>query len=179
MTHSFQQFDDYLSLRTGSYDYRAVRYRLAAHFMQQNSLDNNSTVYDIGAGWTELDYCLRTELDWRGRYIPIDGGISSVDLNTWIPERTVEFSVALEILEHLGDPVRLIKELQVHSRQGIIVSVPNPRTVDVIGIDETHVTVVTREMLEEQGFTVVEKTLYGGVFSDGEPDALFATWLAY
>ena len=29
-------------------------------------------------------------------------------------------------------------------------------------------------MLESEGFVVQAKTFYGGVFSEGEPDALFA-----
>jgi len=178
MTHLFEQFDSYLADRSGIYDYRAVRYRAAGEFLTKGGIDSNSTIYDIGAGWTELDYCLRTEFDWRGRYIPVDGGISEVDLNNWIPERKVEFSVALEIIEHLYDPIRLVLDLQRFSSKGVVISVPNPRTVDVLGIDETHVTEVTREMLEDIGFDVVEKTFYGGVFSNGEADALFATWLA-
>jgi hypothetical protein len=30
--------------------------------------------------------------------------------------------------------------------------------------------------LEPYAFKVSEETFYGGVFSDGQPDALFATW---
>lgn len=178
MTHDFHEFDDYIHQRTGQYEYRAIRYRAAANFLVGAGLKNTSTVYDLGAGWTEFDYCLRTEFDWRGRYIPIDGGISELDLNHWVPERTVEFCVALEIIEHLYDPMRLVREMQKHITCGIAISVPNPRCVDVLAIDETHVSIVTKEMLEGAGFTVVEKEFYGGVYSDGDKgDALFATWV--
>jgi hypothetical protein len=130
----------------------------------------------VGAGFTEFDYTMRTRFNWRGRYIPIDGGISAVDLNEWVPERTAQYAVGLEILEHLYDPQRLVHELQGSVTRGIVVSVPNPRTVDVMGIDHTHVTVVTRDMLRRWGFTVTERTFYGGVFSGGEPDSLFGVW---
>lgn len=178
MTNHLTACDDYLASRTGRYEYRAVRYLMAAGALRGLGIDNNDTLYDIGAGFTELDYCLRTELDWRGRYIPIDGGIDGTDLNVWTPPRDVQFAVGLEILEHLWEPEILVRQLQDYVNKGIVVSVPNPRTVDVLGIDPTHVTVVTREMLESWGFYVEEKTFYGGIWSNGEPDSLFGVWTA-
>lgn len=178
MTHDFESRDEYMASRAGRYEHRAVRYRAAADFLTALSLDDTSTVYDLGAGWTELDYTLRAEYGWRGRYIPIDAGIAEVDLNHWTPERPVEFTVALEIIEHLYDPMRLVRAMQKVTTRGIAISVPNPRTVDVLAIDDTHVAIVTREMLEAEGFQVEERTFYGGVYSNGELDALFATWTA-
>jgi hypothetical protein len=176
-TPSFTSCDDYLNERTGKYDYRAVRYRKAADWLFLNGLTDEHTIVDIGAGWTEFDYCLRKEYDWRGRYIPIDGGINNIDLNNWVPERNVDFFVALEILEHLHNPVRLLNEMQNHSNIGVVLSVPDPEKVDVFGLDETHVIEVTTQMLEEQGVTAVSEQLYGGVFSDGDNDALMGYWL--
>ena len=76
-----------MSERTGKYEYRAIRYRKAADWLMKNGLTDKHTITDIGAGWTEFDYCLRKEYDWKGRYIPVDGGISNIDLNVWEPER--------------------------------------------------------------------------------------------
>lgn len=177
MTNFTAQCDDYLASRTGKYEWRSVRYRSAALALNATGhLNDRATVYDIGAGWTEFDYHLRTAWDWKGRYIPIDGGIDGTDLDYWSPKREVEFTVALEILEHLRDPGDLVELLQWKTKHRIVVSVPNPRTVDVLGIDPTHVTVVTREMLESWGFNIVERTFYGGVWSNGEPDSLFGVW---
>lgn len=178
MTHDFQAYDDYIGERTGTYEHHAVRYRATADFFSSLGLCADSTVYDVGSGWTDFDYTLRSEYDWLGRYIPIDGSISALDLNTWVPERPVEFTAALEIIEHLADPLRLVRELQAVTRTAMAISVPNPRTTDVLGMDRTHVTIVTPEMLESVGFHVEERTFYGGVYSKGEPDALFATWVA-
>jgi hypothetical protein len=174
---TFASCDDYLNERTGKYEYRAIRYRKAADWMVQNGLDDSDTICDIGAGWTELDYCLRVEYDWKGRYIPIDGGISDVDLNFWKPERDVDFFVGLEIIEHLYEPLRLLEDMKPHARKGIVVSTPNPKTVDVFGIDDTHVIEVHREMLESVEFAVTEELLYGGVFSDGKLDAYMGYWI--
>lgn len=173
---NFAKVDEYLGERGGCYEYRAVRYTAAGRALTVAGLSNTDTVYDIGAGFTEFDYCMRKTFDWRGRYAPIDWGISNIDLNAWEPEREVEFAVALEILEHLKDPERLVRALQRSVTKAIVVSVPNPRTVDVLGIDDTHVIEVTQAMLEDWGFKVEEKTFYGGVYSKGEPDALLAVW---
>lgn len=170
------QYDEYLGQRTGCYEYRSIRYSAAGHTFKMYGLNHDHTVYDIGAGMTELDHHLRTKHDWRGRYIPIDGSIDNTDLDFWEPQREVDFVAALEILEHLYAPDRLVRALQANTRKAIAVSVPNPRTVDVIGIDPTHVTVITREMLEGWGFGVTEATFYGGKFSNGEPDSLFGVW---
>lgn len=170
------QYDEYLGQRTGCYEYRSVRYEAAANALTYNGLNHGHTVYDIGAGMTEFDYHLRVSTGWRGRYIPIDGSIDDTDLDFWTPPRGAEFVVALEILEHLYAPDRLVRALQANTTKAIVVSVPNPRTVDVLDIDDTHVTVITRGMLNDWGFDVHEATFYGGKFSNGEPDSLFGVW---
>ena len=176
MTNFTAECDEYLNERTGKYEYRAVRYEAAAHALRALGLDNNDTLLDLGAGMTEFDYCLRTYLDWRGRYIPLDGGIDGVNIEEWTPPRKYDWVVGLEILEHLHNPGQVMGRLMGAEPKGIIVSVPNPRTVDVIGIDRTHVTIITKEFLESWGFSVAEATFYGGVFSNGEPDCLFGIW---
>lgn len=171
------EHDQYLAERTGCYEYREIRYAAATRALMERGLASDHTVYDIGAGMTEFDYNLRKN-GFRGRYIPIDGAIDGTDLNYWIPSREAEFAVGLEILEHLHDPGELVRILKNSITRAIVVSVPNPRTVDVLGIDRTHVTVVTRDMLESWGFRVEERMFYGGVFSNGDFDSLFGIWEA-
>lgn len=168
--------DDYLNQRTGTFEKRAVRYRAALHALQALGLNDSSTLYDVGAGWTELDITLRVDGRWKGRYIPIDLGLDlRHDLEHWSPPRPADFAVALEVLEHLANPWRLVEELQGNVA-GLVVSVPNPRTVDVLAIDSTHQTVITAADLEAHGFEVREELFYGGVYSAGADDALFAVW---
>lgn len=179
MVGMHQLVDEYLAERTGTFDRRSVRYRAALEAMQAAGLDHHHTVYDIGAGWTELDVTLRIDGQWRGRYIPVDLGIDHHhDLEAWQPPRPADFAVALEVLEHLDNPWRLVHELQ-RAVPCIVVSVPNPRTVDVLGIDRTHRTIITQADLEAAGFTVREDLFYGGVYSGDEPDALFGVWRAF
>lgn len=168
--------DQYLSDRTGKYEYRAERYRTAIEWMLVHGLDDSMTVVDVGAGMTEFDYCLRAEYDFRGRYIPVDGGIDGTDLNKWIPPREAHFFVALEILEHLAEPMRLARVMREKAIRGVVISTPNPRTTDVLGMDPTHVAEVHEHDLIFGGFDVKETVFYGGVFSQGRPDSLFATW---
>lgn len=173
---SVQSCDQYLDDRTGKYEFRAVRYRAAIDWMVKNGLDDSMTVVDVGAGMTEFDYCLRVEYGWRGRYIPVDGGIDGTDLNLWTPPRDAHFFVALEILEHLVNWEVLFHRMQGKATRGIVCSTPNPRTTDVIGMDPTHVVAITLDDFVMEGCQVTEETFYGGVFSDGQPDSLLATW---
>lgn len=175
-TPTIQSCDSYLGDRSGRYEFRAVRYRHAVEWLLERGLDNGMTVVDIGAGMTEFDYTLRAEYGWRGRYIPVDGGIDGTDLNVWKPARDAHFFVGLEIIEHLKDWRRLLHDVKMSAIIGVCVSTPNPRTTDVIGMDPTHVVEVHPHELEQIGFTVKETTFYGGVFSNGDPDSLFATW---
>ena len=171
-TPTIANCDSYLDARTGKYEWRQIRYRAALRAIQTISgLKDTMTVMDVGAGWTELDYCLRVDGGWKGRYIPIDGGIDGTDLNCWTPPRPVDWVVALEIIEHLHNPVGLLGRLMKNVRIGVIVSTPNPRTTDVLGMDPTHVTVFTAEDLTRLGFTVREESFYG------QPDdSLFGVW---
>lgn len=173
---TIQNCDQYMDDRTGKYEFRAVRYRAAIDAMYACGLDDSMTVFDVGAGMTEFDYCLRAEYGWRGRYIPIDGGIDGTDLNRWVPPREAHWFVALELLEHLTSWEHLVRQMQFSATQGIVISTPNPRTTDVIGMDSTHVAEIHPHYLAHAGFTVTEEMFYGGVFSNGEPDSLFGVW---
>lgn len=168
--------DNYMDSRTGKYEYRAVRYRFAIEEMLRRGLDDTMTIVDVGAGMTEFDYTLRREYNWRGRYIPVDGGIDGTDLNYWVPPREAHWFVALELLEHLFDWRMLVGRMKQNASQGIVISTPNPRTTDVLGMDPTHVTEIWPGYLSTWGFNVTEQTFYGGVFSNGEPDSLFGVW---
>ena len=172
--------DQYLDERTGKYEWRAVRYRKAIDTMFAHGLDDSMTVFDIGAGMTEFDYCLRAEYDWRGRYVPIDGGIDGTDLNRWSPPREGHWFVALEIMEHLHHFDSLLNALRVFAQKGVIISTPNPRTTDVIGMDPTHVRAIHPEDMTRYGYEVTEETFYGSAFNlpghEGEPDSLFGVW---
>lgn len=168
--------DNYMDERTGKYEYRAVRYRHAIDAMYAAGLDDSMTIFDVGAGMTEFDFCLRAEYGWRGRYIPIDGGIDGTDLNAWIPPREAHWFIALELVEHLWNWRELVQWMQMKSRVGVVLSTPNPRTTDVLGMDPTHVIEVNPQDLQSFNFKVTEETFYGGVFSEGEPDSLFGIW---
>ena len=176
-TPTIANCDQYMDDRTGRYEYRAVRYRAAIEWMIANGLDDTMTVVDVGAGMTEFDYTLRAEYNWRGRYIPVDGGIDGTDLNAyWVPPRDAHFFVALELIEHVYTWPSLVMNMKDKATVGVVMSTPNPRTTDVLGMDPTHVRVIYPEYLTPMGFEVSEETFYGGVFSNGEPDSLFATW---
>src|SRR6478736_1172808 len=129
-TPTIANCDNYMDERTGKYEYRAVRYRYAIETMYSNGLDDSMTIVDVGAGMTEFDYCLRAEYNWRGRYIPVDGGIDGTDLNNWVPPREAHWFVALELLEHLTNWRGLVSAMKDKAHSGIVISTPNPYTTD-------------------------------------------------
>jgi len=151
----------YLAARTGRYEWRRTRYRHAAKRLVAGGLSDQDTLVDVGAGWTELDYYLRRELDWRGRYLPVDGAIDGVDLNHWTPPRAASWYVALELIEHLHDAARLVAAMRRAATKGVILSTPNADQVDVSAMDPTHVTPVTAALLCNWGLQVEVCCLYG------------------
>lgn len=175
-TPTIQNCDNYMDSREGKYEYRAVRYRRAIEAMYDHGLDDSMTIVDVGAGMTEFDYCLRVEYNWRGRYIPVDGGIDGTDLNGWVPPREAHWFVALELFEHLHNWQKLVHRMKEKASQGIVMSTPNPYTTDVLGMDPTHVVAVYPMHLDVMNFKVTNETFYGGVFSNGQSDSLFGVW---
>lgn len=177
--------DRYLGARTGKYEWRCHRYDAALAVMHHEGLDDHCTVVDVGSGWGEFGVRLHTGRGWdpgfpcwdrylppsRARYIPVDAGNDGTDLETWTPPRYAEWFVALELVEHLDDPARLINSMIMKARRGVILSTPNPATTDVLGMDATHRTPVGRNRLEALGFRVEERSFYGK-----PADSLFAVW---
>lgn len=128
---------------------------------------------DVGAGWTELDYCLRRDGLWRGRYYPVDACLDGIDLDHWIPPREVDFIVCLETLEHLHRPHRLVSAMQAAATRAVIVSTPNPDETDVLGMDADHKHPVHLADLVTWGFRVEFAEFYGR-----GSDSLFGVWKA-
>ncbi|MFF3669080.1 hypothetical protein [Microtetraspora malaysiensis] len=167
-----QRCEEYIRRPRRPYAERKARYQAAADRLYLGGLSNLDILVDVGAGLTELDVCLRVEHGWRGRYVPVDGWLDGVDLNTWEPDRCFDWFAALEILEHLNEPGRLVEVLQKHATRGLVVTTPNPDVWDVLAMDSTHVTPISRAMLEEWGFQTTLHTFYGK-YQDG----LTGLWL--
>lgn len=164
--------DAYLGARTGRYEYRRLRYNGVIAKLQQMGLSHEHTLVDVGAGWTEFDYCLRVEHHWRGRYLPVDGGLDGTDLEDWLPPRH-DFYVLCEILEHLQRGLGLLGLLRLLATKGIAGTVPNPATTDVLEMDPTHVRDdITVGRLQEFGFETEVASYYG------QPDDSILFWAA-
>lgn len=91
----------YLAERTGTYEYRCLRYAAAWNRLEQLGLAAHDLIVDVGAGMCDLDRYGRTVRAWDGRYLPVDGAIDGTDLNTWHPTFEADFYVALELIEQL------------------------------------------------------------------------------
>jgi len=162
-----QHHTNYLESRVASYQKRKPRYAETSAVLKNEGLKNSDTLLDVGSGWTELDYHLRVDLDWHGRYIPIDGAIDGVDLEQWAPPHPHEWLIALELLEHLHNPQRLALALIDKALRGVVISTPNPAVIDVYAMDPTHITPISQPTLEKWGFQVRPCSLYGVEKNDG------------
>lgn len=158
-----QECNEYLSRRVGTYDFRCRRYDAVIEKMNLLGVAEWDVAYDLGAGMCELDRRLRD----RGlhlRYVPVDGCIDGTDLNDWTldPGRIppADVYVAIEVIEHLQDPLALCYRLFERARKGVIVTTPNARRVDVLGMDETHRWALTDTMLQAAGFQVEARQLF-------------------
>lgn len=80
--------------------------------------------------------------------------------------------IGLEIIEHLEAPGPFIAKLKHNAAKGVVLSTPNPRTTDVLGMDHTHQSIIYADALESRGFTVEERSFYGQ-----ENDSLLAWWV--
>lgn len=164
--------DRYLHARTGRYSWRCARYDAALDELRAQGMGPGDTICDVGAGWTEFAarlYTLHPRV--RPRYFPVDGGLDGTDLELWVPPRACSFFVALELLEHLSDPWRLVVEMQAKCEKAVVISTPNPAVVDVLGMDTTHRTPIGRTELQVFDFTVRPCSFYGL-----EDDSLLAVW---
>lgn len=165
-----QACEDYLHARQGCYEYRCERYSAAADFLYGNGLTDQDIVCDVGAGYTEFDYYLRTNRDFKGRYYPVDGGLGGEDLNSWTPKREIHWFVALEIIEHLSMPHMFSQKLQMFNTKGICISTPNSAVVDTLAMDQTHRTALYKEDLENYGYNVEVRSFCG------QPDDSLFAW---
>jgi len=162
-----ESYDAYLGKRSSTYERRCARYSVAAEPLV---LLDTDTLVDIGAGWTEFDAYLRTVLHWRGRYQPLDAALDGIDVEQWLPKRSYDWMVAIELVEHLYKPLEFLRRIEPMTNKGIVLTTPNPVCTDVLGMDEDHKTPVSIEDLHSLGYTVRTKN----IFTPQAPDTIVA-----
>ncbi len=156
------QAEEYLMGHVSLHFERAARFRAASERLRAHGLADSDILIDLGAGHTELDFFLRKEYGWRGRYVPMDAWIDGTfDLLTWRPARSVGWYAALEVLEHLEDPESLVRRMKESALEGFVVTTPNSKRVDVLAQDPTHVTALDEETLQSWGLRTTLHNFYG------------------
>lgn len=138
-----ERWEAYLNERRGTYEFRCQRYSAVAEVMIGGGLHMDDDIVDVGAGRLEFERYMRS-IGWNGRYTPIDGSIDGTDINHWVPGPATWF-VAIELLEHLDNPFRLMIQMSQQAFKGVVITTPNPAVVDVLAIDPTHVTPIPAE----------------------------------
>jgi trans-aconitate methyltransferase len=152
-------WQQYLSERTGTYEFRCRRYAAVLDVLCVMGFSTTDSLCDVGCGAQEFEKFCR-EQGWTGEYTAVDGSIDGTDLDVWLPERTFDWMIAIEVIEHLHDPHRMLQTLRQHSVKGSAVTTPNPEVVDVLAIDRTHVSIVYPSDLANAGFVWVRDTLF-------------------
>ena len=164
MTPTFEKCDGYLADRTGTYEYRCRRYDAVIDILGSwSGLSDTLTIADLGAGWTDFGHRL-TQRGFRGRYLPYDGAIDGKDLTYWeAPYTDIDWIVAIELLEHLRRPEELVERMMAKARVGVIITTPDSRHVDTLGMDSDHVIAIYPDMLTRWGFKWFDsQTLFPG-----------------
>lgn len=161
MSAHIEKWERYRDSRLGTYEFRArTRYRDVADCLRSLGLNNQHTVLDVGAGSCQFGRFLR-EQNFQGTYIPVDAVIDGTDLETWYPPKRVDFIVCIETLEHLSDPLRLLRSLIRAARLGVVITTPNPDVVDAINCDPTHLTSLSSYDLKRMLLTVETHSWFG------------------
>ena len=154
-----QSCEAYLQQRTSCYEFRSIRYGAVYEQMKNMGLKKSDSVMDIGAGDCEFERYLR-EQNHFGDYVPIDGLIDGTDLNLWTPKHSANFLVAIEVIEHLLNPFRMLSVMEMFATKGAIVTTPNPSVVDVYSMDETHISEMTASDFCSLGWKVVPQIFF-------------------
>lgn len=160
---------DYLTERTGTYEYRTRRYSAVADRLELLGLADGDLVVDVGAGMCEFGRYLYRDRGWSGRYLPVDGAITGINLDTLVLAGfTADFFVAIEILEHLRAPIHVLADMLDHAEKGVVLTTPN---TDKLGetfvreMDETHVSPIWQSWLTEDfnniELEIAELSLFG------------------
>jgi hypothetical protein len=145
--------ETYLGERKGTYEFRCKRYRAVADRMEQLGLAAYDKIVDIGAGRCEFGLYLRERFSSLNLYyMPFDGSLDGVNLEKWVPPIEADFYIAIEFLEHLSYPWRLMTDMRRMSRKGVVLTTPNPKCTDVLGMDRTHKTPISMQQLSFHGF---------------------------
>lgn len=169
-----EKWDNYRKTRKGDYAFRSrTRYNGVFGTLRNMGLKDGDSILDLGAGDCHFgQYCY--QMAWRGSYRPVDATIGEHDLERWTAPGKWSWVVAIEVAEHLLDPLRFIREATKAARYGVVLTTPNPRVVDVLKCDSTHVSVITAQQLHALNFTVSEESYFSEQHTPGQLDTLLA-----
>jgi hypothetical protein len=144
------KWQQYNEERRGTYEFRSkTRYKAVADRLFAMGLNDLHTLVDVGAGSCQFGLYL-SERGWRGSYLPVDAVIDGADLETWTAF-PADFYVCIETLEHVKAWNRLLVDMELHARIGVVLTTPNSESVDVLGCDPTHVSVIYPWLLLDYG----------------------------
>jgi len=154
----------------GPYQSRCRRYELVERNLRDMGFQAGDLVVDVGAGMCDFARYMYGA-GYAFRYLPIDGSISGIDLDSDILVLcNAEWYVCIETVEHMSNPYALMQKMKNYATKGVVVTTPNPAVTDVLALDEDHKVPVTYDEF------VMMKFLPEAVSIHYQDDTLLATY---
>jgi len=149
---------------------RSRRYRAASLALNHMGFQNGDLVVDVGAGMCDFAAFMYTE-GYRFRYVPIDGSISGIDLESDILTLLhADWYVCIETIEHMADPWMLADFMQGYADKGMVITTPNAAVTNVLELDPTHKCGLTLDDFYDHGYLANTESIHY------DQDTILATW---
>lgn len=150
---------NYIQDRESSYAFRSIRYEAVLDTLLLLGLSDGDSIIDVGGADGDFGRYLK-EQGIKVRYEVVDGMKDGTNLNNWVPTKTADFMVSIEVIEHLESPSDFLQTLDAHSIKGVVVTTPNPMVVNVFEMDKTHISEVFPRHFYAEGYNVYPAILF-------------------
>ncbi len=161
--------EEYLKAQ-GPWEARCKRYAAVLHNLVLMGFSHGDLVVDVGAGMCDFARYVYQQ-DFAFRYVPIDGSISGINLESDILTLLkADWYVCIETVEHMNNPFLLLQRMKNYAERGVVVTTPNPDVTDVLALDSDHKTAVNAREF------VCMKFLPETVSIHYQDDTILATW---
>lgn len=161
---TLQTCQAYIGARHSGYEFRSIRYEAVLDSLRLLGLQDGDTIADVGGADGEFGRYLQGQ-GVNVSYEVIDGMIDGTDLNKWVPNKTYDFMVSIEVIEHLQSPRNFLQVLGSNSNKGVVLTTPNPHVTDVKAMDATHISEVYPKDFYSEGYRVYPAILF---FENGD-----------
>ena len=161
--------EDYLKGQ-GPWQSRARRYGKVEETLNVMGLNPGDLIVDVGAGMCDFARYMYGNGHFM-RYLPLDGSIDGRDIEKMETEFPFgDWQVCIETVEHMHDPLGLLRVMAARANRGVVVTTPNPDVTDVLALDSDHKCAISMDDFIGMGY------LPEAVSIHYQDDTILATW---